>query len=177
MARLSRYSRWDGTQAVPDLDADQLRRVLGLVRVLGEHRRDRLADVAHALRRQHRSSPRMAGGLRAGSGGVIEAAAAMRWRLMLARACAWSLLVAGWIGIGSFALLVAPSLSAGFALVALWLLGLGGAPEFDACEQCRGNAPISMLTSGCPANVRTSEADEQRRAFRRGVEFFCIFAI
>ena len=24
MARLSRYSRWDGTQAVPDLDADQL---------------------------------------------------------------------------------------------------------------------------------------------------------
>src|SRR6202162_1743491 len=24
MARLSRYSRWDGTQAVPDLDAEQL---------------------------------------------------------------------------------------------------------------------------------------------------------
>src|SRR6266567_628599 len=24
MARLSRYSRWDGTQAVPDLDADEL---------------------------------------------------------------------------------------------------------------------------------------------------------
>ncbi len=23
MARLSRYSRWDGTQALPDLDADQ----------------------------------------------------------------------------------------------------------------------------------------------------------
>jgi len=55
------------------------------------------------------------------------AAAAMRFRLMLARACAWSLLVAGWIGIGSFALYLAPSLSAGFALVAMWLFALGAA--------------------------------------------------
>ena len=58
---------------------------------------------------------------------MIDAAAALRFRLMLARACAWALLVAGWIGIGSFALLVAPSVSAGFALVALWLFGLGAA--------------------------------------------------
>lgn len=48
-------------------------------------------------------------------------------RLTLARACAWALLVAGWIGIGSFALQFAPSLASGFALVALWLLGLGAA--------------------------------------------------
>jgi hypothetical protein len=48
-------------------------------------------------------------------------------RLTLARACAWGLLVAGWIGIGSFALQFAPSLSSGFALVALWLLALGAA--------------------------------------------------
>jgi hypothetical protein len=48
-------------------------------------------------------------------------------RLTLARACAWGLLVAGWIGVGSFALRFAPSLAAGFALVALWLLALGAA--------------------------------------------------
>jgi hypothetical protein len=48
-------------------------------------------------------------------------------RLTLARACAWSLLVAGWVGIGSFALQLAPSLASGFALVALWLFALGAA--------------------------------------------------
>ncbi len=58
---------------------------------------------------------------------MIDAAASIRWRLMLARACAWALLVAGWIGIGSFAHLLAPSASSGFALVALWLFALGAA--------------------------------------------------
>jgi hypothetical protein len=48
-------------------------------------------------------------------------------RLTLARACAWGLLIAGWVGIGSLALQVAPSLSYGIALVALWLLALGAA--------------------------------------------------
>lgn len=48
-------------------------------------------------------------------------------RLTLARACAWALLVAGWIGIGSFALQFAPSARYAFALVALWLLALGAA--------------------------------------------------
>ncbi len=48
-------------------------------------------------------------------------------RLTLARACAWGLLVAGWVGIGSIGLQLAPSLSYGFALVALWLLALGAA--------------------------------------------------
>jgi len=46
-------------------------------------------------------------------------------RLTLGRACAWALLVAGWVGIGSFALLFAPSMGAAFGLVALWLLALG----------------------------------------------------
>jgi hypothetical protein len=48
-------------------------------------------------------------------------------RLFAARACAWGLLVAGWIGLGSFALRLAPSLAVGFSLVALWLLALGAA--------------------------------------------------
>lgn len=48
-------------------------------------------------------------------------------RLTLARACAWGLLVAGWVGLGSFALQLAPSVGVGFALVALWLLALGAA--------------------------------------------------
>jgi len=47
--------------------------------------------------------------------------------LTLARACAWGLLVAGWVGLGSFALQLAPTVSIGFALVALWLLALGAA--------------------------------------------------
>jgi hypothetical protein len=68
---------------------------------------------------------------------MIDAAAAIRLRLMLARACAWALLVAGWIGIGSFALLVAPSVSGGFALVALWLFALGAA----AAVATRGGVP------------------------------------
>ncbi|HEX9182425.1 MAG TPA: hypothetical protein VF876_04125, partial [Burkholderiales bacterium] len=58
---------------------------------------------------------------------MSDGAAAIGLRLMLARACAWALLIAGWIGIGSFALLVAPSASSGFALVALWLFALGAA--------------------------------------------------
>lgn len=47
--------------------------------------------------------------------------------LTLARACAWALLVAGWVGIGSLSLQFAPSFGFAFALVALWLLGLGAA--------------------------------------------------
>lgn len=45
--------------------------------------------------------------------------------LTIARAVAWTLLLAGWVGIGSIALVLAPSLVAAFALVALWLLALG----------------------------------------------------
>jgi hypothetical protein len=46
-------------------------------------------------------------------------------RLTLARAVAWTLLLAGWVGFGSLALVLAPSLFAAFALVGLWLLALG----------------------------------------------------
>ena len=46
-------------------------------------------------------------------------------RLTLARAAAWTLLLSGWIGLGSFALLLTPSLFIALALVALWLLALG----------------------------------------------------
>ena len=48
-------------------------------------------------------------------------------RLTAARACAWALLIAGWVGVGSFALAFAPGMASGFALVALWLLALGAA--------------------------------------------------
>jgi hypothetical protein len=47
-------------------------------------------------------------------------------RLTCARAAAWTLLLAGWVGLGSFAMVLAPNLASAFALVALWLLALGG---------------------------------------------------
>ena len=83
---------------------------------------------------------------------MIDAAASIRLRLMLARACAWALLVAGWIGIGSFALLVAPSVSGGFALVALWLFALGAA----AAVATRGGVPqgvqrVALFAGGAAA--------------------------
>lgn len=45
----------------------------------------------------------------------------------LSAACAWALLVAGWIGIGSFAVQTTASPVAGFAFVAAWLLAVGAA--------------------------------------------------
>ena len=49
------------------------------------------------------------------------------WRLTLARAAAWALLMSGWIGLGSLALPLAPSALVMFALIAAWLLMLGAA--------------------------------------------------
>jgi len=80
-------------------------------------------------------------------------AAAVRLRLMLARACAWALLVAGWIGIGSFALLIAPSASGGFALVALWLLGLGAAATVATRSGMRQAAQRAALCAGAAATA------------------------
>ena len=59
----------------------------------------------------------------------MQAAAPARLmlRLTLARATAWALLIAGWVGLGSFALVLTPGLGSAFALVALWLLALGAA--------------------------------------------------
>lgn len=57
----------------------------------------------------------------------MSAAAHALPRLSAARACAWALLIAGWIGIGSLAMTLAPGVASGFALVAVWLLALGAA--------------------------------------------------
>jgi hypothetical protein len=54
-------------------------------------------------------------------------AAATHWPLLAARACAWALLMSGWVGIGALALQMAPSTFTGFLVVALWLLALGAA--------------------------------------------------
>ena len=58
-------------------------------------------------------------------------------RLALARTAAWTLLLAGWVGLGSFAVVLAPGPEAAFALVALWLLLLGGAASLDALPAAR----------------------------------------
>ena len=92
-------------------------------------RRHRYAAGYSALRREHRSHADMAAGVRAGRGCMTRLAGAALLRLTLARACAWGLLVAGWVGIGSFALQFAPSVSWGFALIALWLVALGAAAK------------------------------------------------
>jgi len=57
---------------------------------------------------------------------TLRAQPPMVLRLTCARAAAWALLLAGWVGLGSFAMVLAPSLASAFALVALWLLALGG---------------------------------------------------
>jgi hypothetical protein len=46
-------------------------------------------------------------------------------RLTLARALAWLLLLCGWVGLGSFAIVLAPSVLLAFGVVAAWLLALG----------------------------------------------------
>ena len=73
-----------------------------------------------------------------------------RCALTLARACAWALLVAGWVGIGSFALALAPSSRARFALVALWLLALGAAARVAT----RGGLRAPHARAGAVASAR-----------------------
>ncbi len=55
-------------------------------------------------------------------------------RLTLARAAAWTLLIAGWVGLGSLAMVLAPDIGSAFALVAFWLLMLGGAASFAGID-------------------------------------------
>lgn len=81
--------------------------------------------------------------------------------LTLARACAWALLVAGWVGIGSFSLRFAPNLTSALALVALWLLALGAAAAMvtrgDMPRWARGAAlalAASATAAGLLASVR-----------------------
>jgi hypothetical protein len=47
------------------------------------------------------------------------------WRLQAARALAWSLLLGGWIGLGSFAQALSPGPVSASAMMAAWLLALG----------------------------------------------------
>jgi hypothetical protein len=91
----------------------------------------------------------MAGGAR--HGGLMNALpAAPLWRLTLARAAAWALLLTGWIGLGSLALPLAPNALVMFALVATWLLMLGAV----ATIATRGDLPpwlrlIALALAAC----------------------------
>jgi hypothetical protein len=58
---------------------------------------------------------------------MTNAAAWLRLRLTMARACAWALLLGGWVGLGGLAATLAPPSIGGFGLVALWLLAIGAA--------------------------------------------------
>ncbi len=79
---------------------------------------------------------------------MIKLADTAPLRLTLGRACAWGLLVAGWVSIGSFALLFAPSTSAAFALVALWLLALGVAAALGTGGGIRHGTRVLALCVG-----------------------------
>jgi hypothetical protein len=56
---------------------------------------------------------------------IAPAGVPVLFRLTLARALAWSLLLAGWVGLGSIAMALASSVTEAFALIALWLFALG----------------------------------------------------
>jgi hypothetical protein len=73
-------------------------------------------------------------------------------RLTLARSAAWALLITGWVGLGSFAMVLAPDVLSGFALVALWLLLLGAAASLATRDVPR--AWLRRLAVGlCAATV------------------------
>ncbi|HSV58121.1 MAG TPA: hypothetical protein VLJ19_04415 [Variovorax sp.] len=62
---------------------------------------------------------------------------ATQLRLTAARATAWALLLAGWVGLGGVALALTPSLLGVHALVAAWLLVLGVAATFATRDSLR----------------------------------------
>lgn len=65
------------------------------------------------------------------------------WRLQGARATAWALLLGGWVGLGSLAQTLAAGPAAAFAVLALWLLALGG------CARLIGRLrPSALLLRG-----------------------------
>ena len=57
---------------------------------------------------------------------------AMLWRLQLARALAWALLLGGWIGLAALAQALASSVGMAFVLLAAWLLAVGGFADLVA---------------------------------------------
>lgn len=79
----------------------------------------------------------------------MNAAAHAPLRLSAARACAWALLIGGWIGVGSFAMILSPGVAGGFALVAVWLLALGAAASVatGGAWHARARAAALLLTA------------------------------
>jgi hypothetical protein len=61
-------------------------------------------------------------------------------RLTAARATAWALLLAGWVGLGGVALSLTPRLEGVYALVAAWLLALGVAATVATRDSLRARA-------------------------------------
>ncbi|MEJ8824317.1 hypothetical protein WKW80_20140 [Variovorax humicola] len=61
-------------------------------------------------------------------------------RLTIARATAWALLLAGWVGLGGVALSLTPRLDGVYALVAAWLLSLGIAATIATRDSLRARA-------------------------------------
>jgi len=76
----------------------------------------------------------------------------MSRRLSLARCAAWALLLSGWVGLGGFAMVLAPDVVSGFALVALWLLLLGAAASVATRDEPRAWTRRLALT-GCAALI------------------------
>lgn len=66
-------------------------------------------------------------------------------RLLLARASAWALLLAGWVGLGSVALVLASGTVEAFALVAAWLLALGAVARVALPDGPHGLARWGLL--------------------------------
>ncbi len=68
---------------------------------------------------------------------IPAAGLSVLFRLTLARAVAWSLLLAGWVGLGSLAMVLASSVTEAFALIALWLFALGVAATVATHDHLR----------------------------------------
>lgn len=68
-------------------------------------------------------------------------------RLLLARAIAWALLLAGWVGLGGLALALTANLMVVWALVALWLLALGMAATVATRDSLRAGARRAALAA------------------------------
>ncbi len=97
---------------------------------------------------------------------MIDAARAGLLRLTLARACAWGLLIAGWIGIGSLALQFASAVGngvgVGLVLVALWLLALGAAAAVSTRGGMRSVGTRLGAVHSCHDHWRRPAGDGSR---------------
>ncbi len=79
--------------------------------------------------------------------------------LALARAAAWALLLAGWVGIGSVALALAAGSGSAFALVAGWLLALGAAATVATRDTMRATPRrVALLAAAAIAALALAAA-------------------